>query len=97
MLCRTSEDKPSSTDGGYGFVLGIVDLRVPMATVPMPQAVRRQRLGTSEKAPLCLPSPADPRLNRAVLLDRPVQGAHPNDFDSLEELTDRLLRFGQHF
>ena len=33
----------------------------------------------------------------ALLLDRAAQGAQPDDFASLDELTARLLDFGDHY
>jgi hypothetical protein len=64
---------------------------------------RRACLDRAARGRLAEPAarpPPDPRLlaqpDRALLLDRPAQGAQPNSFDSLDELADRLLRFGEH-
>ncbi len=45
--------------------------------------------------------PADPRLlaqpDRALLLDRPTQGAQPKRLRALDALAERLLGFGDHY
>jgi hypothetical protein len=79
----------------------------PLLGSPVPDRTHTARRACLDRAarervaePAARPPP-DPRLlaqpDRALLLDRPAQGAQPNSFDSLDELADRLLRFGEHY
>ncbi len=64
----------------------------------------RQSVGASPAEPLAEPDPR-PRSgpcelgqpDRDLLLDRPAQGAHPNDFDSLAQVARRLNDFEQPY